>query len=81
MLLDMGLPRCDGPTTVRAVRQNPNCAGLRIFAVTGHLPGEYDLPSGPAGIDRWFQKPIDPTVLMRDLNFVLNPTPGALKIR
>jgi two-component system, OmpR family, response regulator len=73
MLLDMGLPRCDGPTTVRAVRQNPNCAGLRIFAVTGHLPGEYDLPSGPAGIDRWFHKPIDPAALVRDLNLVLNP--------
>jgi two-component system OmpR family response regulator len=72
MLLDMGLPRCDGATTVRAIRQNPACAGLRIFAVTGHLPDEYDLARGPAGIDRWFHKPFDPTALIRDLNSELD---------
>jgi carbon storage regulator CsrA len=68
MLLDMGLPRCDGATTVRAIRRDPACAGLRIVAVTGHLPDEYDLERGPAGIDRWFHKPLDPTALVRDLN-------------
>jgi carbon storage regulator CsrA len=72
MLLDMGLPRCDGATTVRAIRQDPACAGLRIFAVTGHLPDEYDLARGPAGIDRWFHKPFDPTALIRDLNSELD---------
>jgi carbon storage regulator CsrA len=67
MLLDMGLPRCDGPTAVRAIRQNPAYSGLKIFAVTGHLPREYDLEIGPGGIDRWFRKPLDPAVLLQDL--------------
>ena len=72
VLLDMGLPRCDGPTAVRQIRQNPALAGLKIFAVTGHSPDEYNLARGPAGIDRWFQKPLDPSALVRDLNRDLN---------
>jgi carbon storage regulator CsrA len=67
VLLDMGLPRCDGATTAREIRRDPACAGLKIFAVSGHSPDEYDIDQGPGGIDRWFSKPIDPVVLLREL--------------
>jgi len=67
ILLDMGLPLVDGPTMVRRIRGNPNFAGIKIFGVSGHLPEEFDLESGPRGIDRWFHKPVDPAVIMRDL--------------
>jgi carbon storage regulator CsrA len=72
VLLDMGLPRCDGATTVREIRRDPGQAGLRIFAVTGRSAEEFDLPPGPAGVDRWFRKPIDPHSLIRNLNQVLS---------
>lgn len=71
VLLDMGLPRCDGATMVRAVRRDPALAGLKIFAVSGHAPEEYDLAHGPAGIDRWFNKPIDPCDLVRSVSLEL----------
>jgi len=29
VLLDMGLPRCDGATTARQIRRDPACAGLK----------------------------------------------------
>lgn len=67
MLLDMAMPRCDGPTTVRAIRQDPAFARLKIFAVTGHSPDEFPVESGPAGINGWFCKPIDPQALVHDL--------------
>jgi carbon storage regulator CsrA len=67
ILLDMGLPRVDGPTMVRQLRSNPTYAGLKIYGVSGHLPEEFDLEFGPRGIDRWFQKPLDPAALVRDL--------------
>ena len=67
VLLDMGLPRCDGPTAVRAIRRDPAYAGLKIVAVSGHRPDEFDLGVGPAGVDRWFRKPIDPPELLRDV--------------
>ncbi len=68
VLLDMGLPRVDGPTTVREIRRNPALAGIRIFGVTGHLPEEFGLELGPRGIDGWFQKPLDPMALLHQLN-------------
>jgi carbon storage regulator CsrA len=60
LLLDMRLPRFDGPATISAIRQNPSLCGLRIFAVTGSAPAEFDLPAGGSGVDAWFQKPLNP---------------------
>jgi carbon storage regulator CsrA len=67
VLLDMILPRCDGPTTVRAIRRNPAYAGLRIFGVTGAPVEQFNLVEGPNGIDHWFRKPLNPEVLLREL--------------
>jgi carbon storage regulator CsrA len=60
LLLDMRLPRFDGPATVESIRQNPAYRGLTIFAVTGSAPAEFTLPLGPTGVDAWFQKPLNP---------------------
>jgi two-component system, OmpR family, response regulator len=68
VLLDMGLPRLDGPSTVRRIRNDPACAGLKIYAVSGHAADEYGLAVGPAGVDGWFQKPVDPFALVRNLS-------------
>ena len=73
VLLDMGLPRCDGATTARQIRRDPACAGLKIYAVSGHSPNDYDLDRGPGGIDRWFHKPLDPALLLRELTQELGP--------
>jgi carbon storage regulator CsrA len=68
VLLDMGLPRCDGATMVRTVRRDPALTGLKIFAVSGHGPEEFNLDQGPTGVDRWFHKPVDPDHLVHDVN-------------
>lgn len=67
VLLDMGLPRVDGPTMVRELRGNPDFGGLKIFGVTGRPVEEFDLENGPGGIDRWFQKPLDPAAFYKNL--------------
>jgi carbon storage regulator CsrA len=67
MLLDMLLPRVDGPTTVQAVRRDPAYQGLKIFAVSGCPPDQFDL-TAQGHVDRWFRKPIDPEALLRELN-------------
>jgi len=64
ILLDMILPRCDGPTTVRHIRSNPSNGRLKIFGVTGHAPESFHLE----GVDRWFRKPLNPEVLLHDLS-------------
>ncbi len=67
VLLDMFMPRCDGPTTVRTIRRDPTFADLTIFGLTGADIEKFDLAEGPGGIDRWFRKPLDPQVLLREL--------------
>jgi CheY-like chemotaxis protein len=39
VLLDMRMPRCDGPATVAAIRNNAAFNGLKVFAVSGADPG------------------------------------------
>lgn len=72
MLLDMAMPNCDGAAVVRAVRGEPAFSGFKIFAVSGHRPEEFDLDTGPARVDCWFQKPIHPEELLRELNHELS---------
>jgi len=67
VLLDMALPRVDGPTMAREIRRNPAFAGVKVFGVSGHRPEEFNLDPGPAGIDRWFQKPLDLNTLLKHL--------------
>jgi carbon storage regulator CsrA len=74
VLLDMALPRCDGPTMLREIRRDPAYAGLTIFAVAGRPEEDYNLGRGPDGVDRWFQKPLDPAVLLMCLKQQLLPS-------
>lgn len=64
VLLDMNMPRCDGPTTLAAIRANPELRGIRIFAVTGRSQGEIGVSVSDIGVDHWFQKPVDLEVLL-----------------
>jgi hypothetical protein len=36
--------------------------------VTGQAPDRFDLDQGPAGVDRCFCKPLNPDVLLGELN-------------
>jgi CheY-like chemotaxis protein len=68
MLLDMMLPRCDGPTTIRRLRDDPAFNDLKIFAMSGYTPDQIGLDCGASGVARWFQKPLNPELLLRELN-------------
>jgi carbon storage regulator CsrA len=63
VLLDMVMPRCDGPATLRAIRADRRLADLRVFCVSGTPPQEMGVPTGPGGIDGWFPKPLNPRTL------------------
>jgi carbon storage regulator CsrA len=68
VLLDMVLPRLDGPATVRAIRRDPALGRVKIFGLSGHSSDRFDLPRGPAGVDRWFAKPLNPQELLKELH-------------
>jgi carbon storage regulator CsrA len=73
VLLDMALPRCDGAATVRQIRQDPAWRGLKIFAISGYPPSQFNLD--PGGVDRWFRKPLNPELLLGDLRRELGEAP------
>ncbi len=68
VLLDMRMPRLDGPKTVSSIRGNPNYRDMKIFAVSGTPQHECGVPTGPEGVDRWFSKPINPKELVDEIN-------------
>lgn len=67
VLLDMQMPRCDGPMTIQAIRTNPSYAGLRVYAVSGQVADEAGVTIGPSGVNRWFRKPLNPQSLVTEL--------------
>lgn len=76
VLLDMRMPRCDGPKTITAIRANPDFRGLRVYAISGTSPDALGVERGPQGVDRWFPKPLNPEVLVRELSRELSAIPA-----
>ena len=67
VLLDMMMPRMNGPTFVREVRANPQLDGLSIFAVSSKTKFEIENLYGEINVDRWFEKPIAPKNLVFEI--------------
>ena len=75
VLLDMMMPRIDGPGFVRSVRADPKLHGLSIFAISGSERRDFDIPTGPEGVDRWYTKPLNPKTLVSDVATHLTNAP------
>lgn len=63
ILLDMAMPRCDGPATLRRIRAETRYAGLKVFSVSSTSPLDLGISNGPDGFDAWFSKPLNPRQL------------------
>jgi carbon storage regulator CsrA len=72
VLLDMKLPKVDGPTTLGRIRRDPTLDGMKVYAVSATPPKRFGVKTGPGGIDRWFCKPLDPRELVRQLDSELS---------
>lgn len=60
VLLDMAMPRCNGPETLRLIRADDRFARVRVFSVSSTSPRDLNVPEGPSGFDAWFPKPLNP---------------------
>ncbi len=75
VLLDMMMPRIDGPAFIRTVRADPKLRGLSIFAISGSESKDFDIPTGPLGVDRWYLKPLNAKALVSDVATHLTNAP------
>lgn len=69
VLLDMRMPEVDGPTFLKSLRDSIRLRNLRVFAVSGSSPDEFDMDQMP--LDGWISKPVRIDALMeavRDVN-------------
>ena len=60
VLMDMRMPRFDGEKAVNTIRANPDYRNLKVFAVSGTDRSETNVSVGPRGVNRWFEKPVNP---------------------
>ena len=68
VLLDMQMPRMDGPNTINAIRSNPDYHAIKIFAVSGSERDALGVEiSHDDGVDRWFEKPLQPAKFAEEL--------------
>lgn len=56
VLLDMRMPEVDGPAFLKSVRESIRLRDLRVFAVSGSSPDEFDTDQMP--LDGWISKPV-----------------------
>lgn len=64
VLIDMRMPRQDGPTTIRKIRASARYDETKVFAVSGCLPPEVGIDTERDRVNRWFCKPLNPRSLV-----------------
>lgn len=74
VLLDMHMPRCDGPDTLRRIREDRRFDSVLLYAVSGASAREMDLTPSDEGVRRWFQKPVQTVELVQSIRQELTST-------
>jgi carbon storage regulator CsrA len=65
VLLDMMMPRLDGPQMLSMIRNHERLSNLTVFGMSGRSAEEVGIPiGGQQGIDAWFEKPLNPNSLV-----------------
>jgi len=67
ILLDIQLPDIDGFQVLKAIRHDPCCDQLPIIAMTSYAMAGDRKRLLNAGCDGYIEKPIDPSVVMRQI--------------
>jgi CheY-like chemotaxis protein len=78
MILDIGLPGCDGWEVLDRVRNDPRAAKTPVLVLTAHAQEEYRIRADRQGADAFMTKPFEPTTLRSAVVDLLGDSePGA----
>nr|ADC35812.1 response regulator [uncultured bacterium 66] len=81
ILMDVHMPRVDGWTLTKEIKQNPRTRAVRIVVVSASVRPEDRLAAEDAGADSFIAKPCDPQEIVSELTRLLTyDTPDHVKI-
>ena len=72
MILDIGLPGCDGWEVLDRVRRDPGASRTPVLVLTAHAQEEYRIRADRQGADAFMTKPFEPTTLRSAVMELLN---------
>lgn len=67
VLIDMQMPRLNGPQTISIIRERLNLHDLPIYGVSGMKHSETNIPLGDHGVNGWFAKPVQAEQLLEQV--------------
>lgn len=71
IVLDVMMPRMDGVTMCRRVRQEPETAAVPIIMISGRTQGQVIAEGLAAGANKYMIKPMSLDVLVKNINELL----------
>jgi len=78
IILDIGLPGCDGWEVLDRVRRDPVAAATPVLVLTAHAQEEYRIRADRQGADAFMTKPFEPSTLRSAvIDLLADPAPTA----
>ena len=71
ILMDVHMPRVDGWTLTREIKDNPRTRDVRVVVVSASVRAEDRLAAEQAGADAFLGKPCDPQTIVMELTRLL----------
>ena len=71
ILMDVHMPRVDGWTLTREIKDNPRTRDVRVVVVSASVRDEDRLAAEQAGADAFLGKPCDPQTIVSELTRLL----------
>ncbi len=72
VLMDLQMPVMDGYGAIRALRNLPECAGIKVIAITAYAMKGDKEKAIAAGFDEYITKPINTRTLLFVISKILN---------
>lgn len=72
VVMDMNMPRVNGHECVERIRRDDRFDDVKLFIVSGTDQQDANVATGDRGVQRWFQKPLQPEELINELKASLN---------
>jgi CheY-like chemotaxis protein len=71
IILDIGLPGCDGWQVLDRIRSEPRVAATPVLVLTAHAQEEFRIQACKSGADAFMTKPFEPNDLRRAVEDLL----------